>query len=211
MEVIPGIQTNNTKAAQDKLDKLAEFATCIHIDVCDGRFVNNLTIGAAEILQLKTNLDFNLHLMVKFDGEQILDFVKTAAKTLIFYPKTAPSPETTISQIKAGGKQVGIALDPQDTVESVQNFLTQADLALVLAVPSGFAGQKFQLGVLPKISQIRQIKPQIKIGVDGGINIETVKLAAVGGADFVVANTAIWDARTAEVGFWALKKAVSEK
>ncbi len=208
VEVIPGIQTNSFEDTQEKLDILSKFAKLVHIDVCDGRFVPNLTIGAAEILKLKTNLDYNLHLMIKLDGEQIFQYGRTRAKALIFYPKTSPDPESTISQIRRSGKKVGIALDPADSVEALKEYLAQADLALILAVLSGFAGQQFQAGVLPKISQIKEINPKLVVGVDGGIKVGTASLAAVSGADFVVANTAIWEARTPEVGFWALKKDV---
>lgn len=209
IEVVPGIQTNNFEDAQKKLDIISKFATFAHIDVCDGRFVPNLTTGVQELLKLKTELDFNLHLMIKLDGNQIFQYCRIQAKTLIFYPKATPEPETTVAQIKETHKKIGIALDPEDSVESVKDLLTQADLALVLAVPSGFAGQQFQAGVLSKISEIREINPRLTVGVDGGIKVGTANLASIAGADFVVANTAIWEAQSPELGFWALKKDVS--
>jgi len=207
-DVIPGILTDSLAEAQEKLKKLEGLCNLVHIDIVDGRFVPNLTIQAADIAKLETKIPFNLHLMIYTENNQIFPFVKTAASGLIFYPRTTSNPESAISIIKTQGKKAGIALDPDDSAEVYDSLLSQVDFVLVLGVRPGFIGQKFIPQVLSKISQIKEIQPNLSVGVDGGINPQTAKMAATAGADFVVSSSFIWESENLATAIEILKKEI---
>lgn len=208
IEVIPGILTDSFEDVQGKLKKLEGLCNLVHIDVADGRFVPNLTIQADEIAKLETKLAFNLHLMIFTENNQIFPFLKTKAVGVIFYPKTTKNPESVISIIKTQDKMVGISLDPDDQVANYNSLFSQVDFVLVLGVKSGFTGQKFIPQVLSKIFQIKEIQPNLSVGVDGGITPETARMAATAGADFVVSSSFIWESESPAAAIEILKKEV---
>lgn len=210
MEIIPGILTDSLEDAQNKLKKLEGLCNLVHIDVADGRFVPNLTIQAADIAKLETKLPFNLHLMIYTENNQVSPFLKTAAGGVIFYPKTTKDPDFVIGKIKLAGKKVGIAFDPEDLVDTHESLLTKVDLVLILGVKPGFQGQVFMPEVLPKISQIKGLVPQLKVGVDGGISDKTAKMAVTAGADFIVSGSFIWQSESPAAAIKILKAEASK-
>lgn len=195
MKVIPGILEKNLEETQAKLSKLVGVCDRVHIDIVDGRFADNLTIGAPEVKKLRTQIPYFLHLMVLLDPLLLAEFGKTAAAGLIFYKKGVELLNTTVEQIKGFGKKVGIALEIEDEVEEVESILDRVDFVLVMGIHSGFAGQQFFPEVLAKISQIHNYLSDLEVGVDGGIDERDIKLAKMSGANFVVINTALWEAK----------------
>ena len=173
-------------------------ADYIHIDVMDGHFVPNLTIGPEVIKKLRplTKKVFDVHLMISPVDNFIKDFSKAGADIITFHPEATPNISNTINLIKKEGKKVGISLKPKSKIELIEKHIEQVDLILIMSVEPGFGGQKFMPEVLVKIKELKKIKDQqnlnFDIEVDGGINFDNSKLAIEAGANILVSGTTIF-------------------
>jgi len=173
-------------------------ADFIHIDVMDGHFVPNLTIGPTVVKALRpySNLPFDVHLMVTPVDRYIAEFADAGADIMTVHPEAGPHLHRTIQLIKSLGKKAGVALNPATPVEAVDFVLDLVDLVLVMSVNPGFGGQSFLASQLDKIRALRKrIDYQgrtIDLEVDGGINLETARAAVAAGADLLVAGTAVF-------------------
>lgn len=171
-------------------------ADYIHIDVMDGHFVPNITIGPSVIKALKphSTLPFDVHLMISPVDLFIEAFADAGADIITVHPEAGPHLHRTIQMIKALGLKAGVSLNPASPVELVQNILHDVDLILVMSVNPGFGGQKFISSQLAKIRQLRAMIDasgrDIDLEVDGGIDAETARLAIAAGADVLVAGSA---------------------
>ncbi len=171
-------------------------ADYIHIDVMDGHFVPNLTIGPGVVKALRPHcaLPFDVHLMISPVDPFVPDFAAAGADIVTVHPEAGPHLHRTIQLIKSHGKRAGISLNPATPVEAVDPVLGDIDLVLVMSVNPGFGGQTFISSQLEKIRALRRridaSGRKIEIEVDGGINIETAKAAIAAGADVLVAGTA---------------------
>lgn len=171
-------------------------ADALHIDIMDGHFVPNLTIGPDVVKALRplVRIPFDVHLMIA-PAEPFVDaFVKAGADTITFHPEADWHPHRTVQQIKAQGKRAGLALNPGTPASAVEALLGDVDLILAMTVNPGFGGQKFIGSVLDKLAILRRMIDAsgraIDLQVDGGINAETAPRAVAAGADFLVAGTA---------------------
>jgi ribulose-phosphate 3-epimerase len=173
-------------------------ADLIHIDVMDGSFVPQITIGALVVKSIRplTHLPLDVHLMVKNPENQIEQFLTAGADVISFHIEALSEPSEAIQRIKGEGKKAGIALNPATPISSLDRFLSQLDLILLMTVNPGFAGQAFMDSVLPKIASLREALDErglkTDIEVDGGINLATAKLAVQAGATILVAGQAIF-------------------
>ena len=173
-------------------------ADYIHIDVMDGHFVPNLTIGPEVIKKLRplTKKIFDVHLMISPVDNFIKDFSDAGADIITFHPEATPNMSNTINLIKKEGKKVGISLKPKSKLELIENFIEHVDLILVMSVEPGFGGQKFMPEVLEKTKKIREliVKKNLKteIEIDGGINFENCRLAKEAGANVLVSGSTIF-------------------
>jgi len=173
-------------------------ADFIHIDVMDGHFVPNLTIGPAVVRALRphTNVPFDVHLMISPVDPYIAEFAEAGADIITVHPEAGPHLHRTIQLIKSLGKKAGVALNPATPAEALDFVLDLVDLVLVMSVNPGFGGQSFLTSQLDKIRAIRKrIDYQgraIELEVDGGINPETARAAVAAGADLLVAGTAVF-------------------
>ena len=190
-------------------------ADLIHLDVMDGHFVPNLTMGSQLIKSIRryTKLPFDVHLMLTHPQDYIDVFVDAGADLITVHIEVDERPAKLIDQIKKRGVQVGIALCPQTPVSAVEPYLTDIDLVLPMSVKPGFGGQSFEMDTLGKIDHLRErIQTQnidAEIEVDGGINQETAALVGHHGATILVAGTAIFRSDDLQSAIIALRKAAS--
>ena len=173
-------------------------ADYIHIDVMDGHFVPNLTIGPEVIRKLRplTKKTFDVHLMISPVDNFIKDFANAGADIITFHPEATNDTAKTIELIKSEKKKVGISLKPKSKIELLENYLHEIDLVLIMSVEPGFGGQKFMPKVLEKTKALRQIitkeKLNFDIEIDGGINFENCSLAKNAGANILVSGSTIF-------------------
>ncbi|MFM2043566.1 MAG: hypothetical protein RLY86_2142 [Pseudomonadota bacterium] len=171
-------------------------ADYIHVDVMDGHFVPNITIGPAVVKALRphTAKPFDVHLMIAPVDPYIQAFAEAGADIISFHPEAGPHPHRTIQLIRSLGKKPGIVLNPHTPVEMVDYLLAEVDLVLVMSVNPGFGGQSFIASQLDKIRALRaridRIGRAIDLEVDGGVTAETAPLCIAAGADVLVAGTA---------------------
>ena len=173
-------------------------ADYIHIDVMDGHFVPNLTIGPEVIKKLRplTKKIFDVHLMISPVDNFIKEFSNAGADIITFHPEATQNISNTINLIKKEGKKVGISLKPKSKIELIENYIEQVDLVLIMSVEPGFGGQKFMPEVLEKTKRIKEIIDQqnfkTEIEIDGGINFENCALAKEAGANILVSGSTIF-------------------
>ena len=173
-------------------------ADLIHIDVMDGHFVPNITIGPEVIKKLRkyTSLPFDVHLMISPVHDFIKNFADAGADIITIHPETTDNLTSSIEKIKSYNKKVGISLNPETSVNKVLPVLNLIDLVLVMSVNPGFGGQQFMKDTLEKVKVLRKeidsknLKTQIEI--DGGINFENAKMAKEAGVDILVSGTTIF-------------------
>ena len=173
-------------------------ADLIHIDVMDGHFVPNITIGPEVINKLRkyTSLPFDVHLMISPVHNFIKNFADAGADIITIHPEATNDLESSIKKIKSYNKKVGISLNPETPLDKLNNVLDKIDLVLIMSVNPGFGGQKFIENTLNKIKKLRlkidQLKLKVEIEVDGGINFKNSKSIIKAGADILVSGTTIF-------------------
>ena len=173
-------------------------ADYIHIDVMDGHFVPNITIGPEVIKRLRsvTKLPFDVHLMISPVNNFIKDFADAGADIITFHPEATKNMSETISLIKKLGKKVGVSLKPKSQINLIEDFLNEIDLILIMSVEPGFGGQKFMPEILNKMKKLRNLiderKLVIDIEIDGGINFNNSKTAKDYGANILVSGSTVF-------------------
>jgi ribulose-phosphate 3-epimerase len=174
-------------------------ADYIHIDVMDGHFVPNITIGPliVEAIRPITKLPLDVHLMIENPDQYIEAFAKAGADYITVHVEACVHLHRTIQNIKSYGIKAGVVLNPATPVESIQHIIRDIDMVLLMSVNPGFGGQKFIPEVLPKIRKVKAMAEEkgidLEIEIDGGVNSETAKLCMEAGANVLVAGSAIYN------------------
>ena len=199
IKISPSIQSADFSKLGEEIIALEKAkADFIHIDVMDGHFVPNITIGPDVIKKLRkyTSLPFDVHLMISPVHEFIKNFAEAGADIITIHPEATNYLMDSIKKIKSYNKKVGISLNPKTSVEKVINVLNLIDLVLVMSVNPGFGGQKFMQETLEKVKILREEidnkKLRTLIEIDGGINFENSKTAIKAGVDILVSGTTIF-------------------
>jgi len=199
IKISPSILSADFSQLGNEIKRLEDGgADLIHVDVMDGHFVPNLTIGPPVIQTLRkyTKLPFDVHLMISPVHKYIKDFSDAGADIITFHPETTENIEETISLIKNLKKIVGVSLNPNTEIDIIKSNLKDIDLVLVMSVYPGFGGQKFIPDVLKKIKTLKEIKDKnnysFDIEVDGGINFSNSRDVLNAGANILVSGTTIF-------------------
>ena len=199
IKISPSILSADFSQLGNEIKRLEEGgADLIHVDVMDGHFVPNITIGPEVIKKLRplTKKIFDVHLMISPVDKYIEAFSKAGADIITFHPEATENTSKTIDLIKKQQKKVGVSLKPKSSINLIKDHLNDIDLILIMSVEPGFGGQKFMPEVLEKLKDIKKIlsekKLKMDLEIDGGINFENCKLAKDAGANVLVSGSTIF-------------------
>ena len=199
IKISPSILSADFSQLGNEIKRLEDGgADMIHVDVMDGHFVPNLTIGPPVIKALRnyTKLPFDVHLMIAPVHKYIKNYAEAGADIITIHPEATDNLKESINHIKELGKKVGVSLNPNTKIDIIKEFFSEINLILIMSVHPGFGGQKFIPEVLVKIKELKKIKDKqnfnFDIEVDGGINFDNSKLAIEAGANILVSGTTIF-------------------
>ena len=206
IQISPSILSANFSQLGNEIKRLEEGgADMIHVDVMDGHFVPNLTIGPPVIKALRnyTKLPFDVHLMISPVHKYIKDYANAGADIITIHPEATDNLVNSINHIKELKKKVGVSLNPDTEIDVIINLLDQIDLVLIMSVFPGFGGQKFMPEVIKKIEELNKIKMEkdlkYDIEVDGGINFSNSKIVLNAGANILVSGTTIFNENNGDI------------
>jgi len=206
IQISPSILSADFSQLGKEIRKLEDAgADMIHVDVMDGHFVPNLTIGPPVIKALKkdSSIPFDVHLMISPVHKYIESYAKAGADVITIHPETTDNLENSINKIKELKKKVGVSLNPETKIEIIEKYLDKLDLILVMSVNPGFGGQKFMPQVLEKVEKLDKIRKKnelnFDIEIDGGIDFKNSKLAIKSGVNILVSGTTIFKSNNGDI------------
>lgn len=200
MLVIPAINEVKFEEVLKKIDTAGKFSQWVHIDVVDGKFASNITWNnpkdIAGLKRLKSNLE--VHLMIENPEAVVEDWISSGVKRIILSLEAISGGKLPLFSNKSSNFEIGLAISPETSVEDLLPYLENIKFVLVLGVKPGLAGQKFNEDILEKVRFLKNYYPGVIIEVDGGINLETAKLAKKAGANVIVSASYIWKSQNPE-------------
>ena len=206
IQISPSILSADFSQLSNEIKRLEDGgADMIHVDVMDGHFVPNLTIGPPVIKSLKkhSSILFDVHLMISPVHEYIKAYADAGADIITIHPEATDDINSSISLIKELNKKVGVSLNPKTRVDVIIEHLNKIDLVLIMSVNPGFGGQKFMPEVLSKIEELKKLRTtknlDFDIEIDGGINFENSKMAIRAGANILVSGTTIFESNNGDI------------
>ena len=206
IQISPSILSADFSQLGNEIKRLEEGgADMIHVDVMDGHFVPNLTIGPPVIkaLRKQCSIKFDVHLMISPVHKYIEAYADAGADIITIHPEATENLEESISKIKSLNKKVGVSLNPESKLDLITNYLEKIDLVLIMSVNPGFGGQKFMPEVLDKVKQLKEIKSKknmnFDIEIDGGINFDNCQSAIEAGANILVSGTTIFKSNNGDI------------
>jgi ribulose-phosphate 3-epimerase len=206
IQISPSILSADFSQLGNEIKRLEEGgADMIHVDVMDGHFVPNLTIGPPVIkaLRKQCSIKFDVHLMISPVHKYIEAYADAGADIITIHPEATDNLEESISKIKSLNKKVGVSLNPESKLDLIINYLKKIDLVLIMSVNPGFGGQKFMSEVLDKVKQLKEIKSKknmnFDIEIDGGINFDNCQSAIDAGANILVSGTTVFKSNNGDI------------
>jgi len=206
IQISPSILSADFSQLGAEIKRLEEGgADMIHVDVMDGHFVPNLTIGPPVIKALKKHcsLQFDVHLMISPVHKYIEAYANAGADIITIHPEATNNLKESILKIKDLNKKVGVSLNPDSKIDLIKNLLDQIDLVLIMSVNPGFGGQKFMPEVLEKIKELKKIQTEKNINfdieIDGGINFDNCQAAIEAGANILVSGTTVFKSNNGDI------------
>ena len=206
IQISPSILSADFSQLGNEIKRLEEGgADMIHVDVMDGHFVPNLTIGPPVIkaLRKQCSIKFDVHLMISPVHKYIEAYADAGADIITIHPEATENLEESISKIKSLNKKVGVSLNPESKLDLITNYLDKIDLVLIMSVNPGFGGQKFMPEVLNKVRQLKEIKNKknmnFDIEIDGGINFDNCQSAIEAGANILVSGTTVFKSNNGDI------------
>ncbi|OGJ44493.1 ribulose-phosphate 3-epimerase [Candidatus Peregrinibacteria bacterium RIFOXYA12_FULL_33_12] len=192
IKIAPSILSADFGKLNEEIAAVEPYSDWIHVDVMDGHFVPNITIGPVIVKSIKSKLPLDCHLMIESPERYVENFVKAGAAHITVHQEACIHLDRNIQQIKDLGVKAGVSINPATPAETLKHVIDKVDLVLVMTVNPGFGGQRFIPEVLSKISYLRNLRSDLDIVVDGGINEETAKLVIEAGANILVAGSYIF-------------------
>ncbi|MFH1856564.1 MAG: ribulose-phosphate 3-epimerase [Candidatus Omnitrophota bacterium] len=207
IKIAPSLLSADFGCLEKDMKEIENIVDMWHIDVMDGHFVPNITIGPVVVKSLKgkTKLPLDVHLMISKPEKFVDSFIKAGADLLTFHIEAVPNPEKILRAIKKKGIKCGLSVNPETSIEKIKPYLKIVDLVLIMSVHPGFGGQKFINYCADKIKKIRPLYDG-QISIDGGINDITAKKAVSAGVDILVAGNYIFSAKDRKAAIEKLKK-----
>ncbi len=204
IQIAPSILSADFGNLNADIKTVEAFVDLLHVDVMDGHFVPNLTFGAPVIRCIKTKLPLSCHLMIENPEKYLEDFVKAGAATITFHAEVVDDLSGLVKKIHALGVRAGISVNPETDVKIIESVLNEVDEVLVMSVHPGFGGQKFIESALDKIAWLREMRPDLDIAVDGGIDNLTAPKVVQAGANILVSGSYIFNSTDREAAIKTL-------
>ena len=205
IKIAPSILGIDYGRMNEHLAELAPFSDMFHVDVMDGNFVDNLTIGAPVVKRIQTDVPLDCHLMIKNPHRYVEEFAEAGAASITIHAEASLHLSDDVQKIKAAGARACVALNPDTPVDKISKVLPMLDMVLVMSVYPGFGGQSFIPEVLEKVKWLREHYPNLDIQIDGGINDKTAKLAIEAGANVLVSGSFVLKSDNPEAAVASLR------
>ena len=206
--LVPAVLVDNPKALENMVHQVETFTDFVQFDIMDGKFVPSQSITWEHLARLPMKLDWEVHLMVLQPEDCLKNFKAAGAQKIIFHHEATTSPHEVISQVRELGVKVGLAVNPETPVAAILPAVSEVDSVLFMSVHPGFYGSTFIPEVLNKIAELRNIQPDIEIGIDGGIKETNIAEVSRSGVDYICVGSAIFRQPHPAESFYYLKSLV---
>ena len=205
IKIAPSILSADFGNLNKDVKSVEKDSDLIHVDVMDGHFVPNISIGALVVSKIKSKRPLDVHLMIENPEKYVEFFAKAGAAIITVHAEATKDLKGLLEKIKSYGVKAGVSIKPKTPISKIQKVLDLVDMVLVMTVEPGFGGQKFIEKMMDKVKALRAKKPKLDIEVDGGINEETAKIAVKAGANILVAGSYIFGAKNKKKAIDSLK------